>query len=93
MQFYAQIRGFQPRPWKGKNTAETKYSGTFIVLDSCQNSPIMNTVVVDSDYDSEKQMTAAKSLVGKTCLVNVTALKSGYDGQPHLVATVEEQTA
>jgi len=93
MQFYAQIRGFQPRPWKGKNATETRYSGTFIVLDSCPNSPIMNTVVVDADYESEKQMLGAKALIGKQCLVNVTGLKVGYDGAAHLVATVEEQAA
>lgn len=85
------IRGFLPRPWKAKDNTQ-KYSGTFVLLDTTPRAgaAVMDTVSMELDFASEADLVKAAQLVGKSAQAVVTGLRTGVDGKPRLVGTIEE---
>ncbi len=90
MQFPCLIRGFQARPWKSK-AGVTNYSGTYTVLDTSER-PIMDTIKLDREFESEEAMKRAATLVGKSAVCIVTNLRVSVDGSAHLVGEFEAAT-
>ena len=88
MQFPCIVRGFTARPWKNKSSGAQNYSGSFVVLDMSPR-PVMNTVTMDRDFESEEAMKKAALLVGKTADCIVTGFRVGPDGSVRLIGEFE----
>ena len=92
MIFPCLVRGFTPRPWKGKTDGQMHYSGSFVVLDMSPVSPIMDTMALELDFKDEAEMVRQAQLVGKSANCVVTGLRVAQDGKAKLVGSIKGAT-
>lgn len=90
MTFPVQIRGVQPRSFKLKS-GETRHALTFVLLDLSPDRPVMDTMRLTRDCDSEAEQKRLAGVFagGKTGTAVVTGLRVNFDGEPVLQGDLE----